>query len=680
MARRLRRGNLPDSPDASRFRVRVSRHMRPSQILTIGASRGQEIREVSVEIIGLGRPWGAQWGDPVTHRPRTLAGAASIDVVLNVAAGSKQSLYLLQEGAEQSIEPDDDVVLIVYWGAQLRADAVGSFGILWTSFDRSQGRAPIIVDAGEVERITANPPIATSAKPQIFSRRFRRVRGISRLDELRRDRMRQEQPLKGENMLPVRASQLTVRGLRGFQEDAVLRLAQPTGVAGSGLTIVVGENNAGKSTVWESFDALARKMRTDVSFSEGRRNQKSEGGVRIRLDRVDGSSYVLESKHADTSETRGSWETAGTAGESVFELVSVPARRQFQPNFGKSGTVGRDWMISQGEFSRARQADQFMQFTGRLFDLHNDDTKKARFDQLMAEVIGADLRWSIELADGQFGQSYYLKVLSGENSHTSDGLGDGIISLMFILNALYDSEPTTLLTIDEPELSLHPQLVRRLGRVISRLASDRQIVIFTHAPALISWDDIAAGGEVARVYREDGQSKVAQASREAIVAISKARGGWTNPHALGSDANAALFLDDGVIVVEGQEDAALLPKVFEKLAVEFNGTIFGWGSGGAHNIGRFLALLRDLGFSRVAAVLDNDVPDVAARLKTEFDQYLIVEQPASDIRDKPSKRFAGKEGLLDERGRQVKPHLEDAAREVLTQVSNYLRPRPSDAL
>lgn len=660
--------------EPSTLRVRVSQHMRPSQVLTICANRGFEVRDVSVEIAGLGKPWGARWGDPITHRSRTLVGAASIDIVLNVAKSSKQSLYLLQEGIDTPIEMDDDILLTVFWGAELRADAIGSFGMLWTALDRADGRAPIVVDADEIERLFGDPARSEVTVPKTYTHGFARVKRASRRDQLRRSSEREDRTVNGELQSPVRVSRLEFSGLRGFRTKANLRLAQPNGTSGSGLTIVVGENNAGKSTVWEAFDSLARKMRSDVSFSEGRRNQHAEGGVRIRLDREDGSSYLLESKHSETSETRGSWEGAGSAGGRAFELVSVPARRQFQPSFGKGGTVERDWMISQAEFSRARQADQFMQFTGRLFDLHNDDAKKVRFDQLMAEVIGSELKWSIELSDGQYGQSYYLKVINGGGSHTSDGLGDGIISLMFILNALYDSEPSTLLTIDEPELSLHPQLVRRLGRVISRLAADRQIVIFTHAPALISWDDIAAGGEVARVYRRDRESRIAQASRDAIAEVSKARGGWANPHALGLDANAALFLDDGVIVVEGQEDATLLPRVFEKLGVAFNGTIFGWGSGGANNVERFLTLLRELGFLRVAAVLDNDVPEVAARLAATFEEYLIVEQPASDIRDKPSKVFEGKNGLLDARGRTVKPHLEEAARGALTRVSEYLRP------
>lgn len=654
------------------LRIIASRQMKPLQILTLRAKRGRRVRNVSIEINGLSSPWGAEWGDPVTEHPHSLSGATTLDLVLNIYGRSDHRLQNLQEGTDRSVRAQDDVILIVRWESEARREDGGRFGLFWTAIDRSRGRAPFIVPPQEIERLTQAPGSSNVEVPAIFRRRYPRVRRAS--PRRPRTRSGKEGQMDGVGSVSVYAERMTVRGLRGFREDATLRLAKPNGRFGSGLTIVVGENNAGKSTIWEAFDALARKMRSDVSFSEGRRNRLSPGGVRIQLEKIDGSTFVLESRNADTSETRSHWEPGGDSAGAAFELVSVPARRQFQPSFGKSGMVARDWMFSSGEFSRARQSDQFSQFTGRLFDLHNDDTKKRRFDELMTEVIGHELKWSIELSDGQYGQSYYLKVSTGEGvSHTSDGLGDGIISLMFIVNALYDSEPSTLLTIDEPELSLHPQLVRRLGRLISRLSADRQIVIFTHSPDLVSWDDLQAGGEVARVYKSRGESKLAQASRDAIDGVTKARGGWSNPHALGADANSALFLDDGVIVVEGQEDAVLLPRVFENLGIAPNGTIFGWGSGGADNVGRFLHLLQDLGFTRVVAVLDDDVPHIARTLRETFGSYLVVEQPAADIRDKPAKNFAGKEGLLDKRGKQIKPHLEAKARAVCQEISDRLR-------
>lgn len=322
-------------------------------------------------------------------------------------------------------------------------------------------------------------------------------------------------------------------------------------------------------------------------------------------------------------------------------------------------------------FTRFQERDSF---TGRLFALHEDWVKKTRFDDLLERVVGYRVDWKIELADNQNGPSHYLKIKVGDGvNHSSEGLGDGIISLIFILDALYDTDSRALLVIDEPELSLHPQLVRRLQRELSRGAAARQVVLFTHSPQMVSWDDIEAGAEIARVYKVGSESLVAQPPRSVISEVSKVRGGWKNPHVLGSDANEALFLDDGVVVVEGQEDAALLPIVFEQVGLEPRGSVFGWGSGGGDGgPRRIVGLLAGLGFKKVVALLDADKSREVEAIREGFPNYLAITIPANDIRDKPAKNFRGKEGLLDEKNTMVKPELKSSTRTVLNKVVDYL--------
>src|SRR5450759_3409725 len=96
---------------------------------------------------------------------------------------------------------------------------------------------------------------------------------------------------------------LTIQGLRGFATEQNLTFAVPNGRAGSGLTVLVGPNNAGKSPVVEALRVFAAKG--TPSFPEGRRNKRA--GDRIHLQLEEGASrHSLRTVDAGGSET--TWE------------------------------------------------------------------------------------------------------------------------------------------------------------------------------------------------------------------------------------------------------------------------------------------------------------------------------------------------------------------------------------
>lgn len=564
--------------------------------------------------------------------------------------------------------PDQNTFFEIDWEQTGDNKHFGPVAFLWTSKDRLRSLAPFFAygeQARELSQYITNSELPVTASLLAIRKRVPILSsGVIKARIHDERHLAMIGPSDEEKVL---INSIEVEGFRGFRLNQILKLAKPNNQVGSGLTFVVGANNAGKSTIWESFDASARKMKNDVSFSEGKRNRLSPNGVHINLGRTDGTRFILQSRNADTSETKGRWEPSNPVARP--EIVTVPSRRQFQANFSRGGSSGRDWMTNDHEFTRFRQ-NQNDRFTDRLFEVHNDDERKQKFDELMTEVLGYELQWTIELGEGNYGQSYYLKVANHDGvNHSSEGLGDGIISLLFVLNALYDSEPDTLLVLDEPELSLHPQLVRRLGKILARFAANRQIVILTHSPQLISWEYIAAGAEIARVYKSGADSRIAQPKRETLEDVTKLRRSWKNPHALGLDANEALFLDDNVIVVEGQEDAALLPKAFEQVEMTVPGAIYGWGSGGGNNISKIIRLLHDLEFKKVVALLDNNLPVESNQVRTAFPEYLVVELPTPDIRDKPEK---GHEGIFDESGKKLKDKHKGQVKELFLSISEYL--------
>src|SRR5262249_17267335 len=121
-----------------------------------------------------------------------------------------------------------------------------------------------------------------------------------------------------------------------------------------------------------------------------------------------------------------------------------------------------------------------------------------------------------------------------------------------------------------------------------------------------------------------------------------------NPHQFGLAAKEVFFLDDGVVVVEGQEDVVFLPRAFELLGMKIPAEFFGWGAGGASNVGDVCSILKSLGFSRVVALFDNDREADMLAARNLFPNFLIDCIPAPDIRTKKATPArAEKKGLLN---------------------------------
>jgi predicted ATP-dependent endonuclease of OLD family len=230
--------------------------------------------------------------------------------------------------------------------------------------------------------------------------------------------------------------------------------------------------------------------------------------------------------------------------------------------------------------------------------------------------------------------------------HSSEGVGDGIVSLFVIVSALYDSQPQSVIVIDEPELSLHPHYQRRLRSVLSELSADRQIVCATHSPYFVNWRDIENGAEVTRAYKSTEYNiRLVRASREALEGMLSLESD-NNPHALGLNASEVFFLEDQIIITKGQEDVVFFEKVSTEIGKNLDGEFYGWGAGGASKIRNVCLLLKELHYAKVVGIFDADQPDAKAKCEAEFPDYHFVLLPAEDIRDKDAvKEKPAKSGL-----------------------------------
>ena len=110
------------------------------------------------------------------------------------------------------------------------------------------------------------------------------------------------------------------------------------------------------------------------------------------------------------------------------------------------------------------------------------------------------------------------------------------------------------------------------------------------------------------------------------------------PHVFGLDARELFFQENRIILTEGQEDVLLYPRIADQLGIQVAGSFFGWGVGGASNVAHLCLILRDLGFTKVAGLLDGDKENEADSLKRNFPEFYFDCIPAKDIRSKPARK------------------------------------------
>lgn len=310
----------------------------------------------------------------------------------------------------------------------------------------------------------------------------------------------------------------------------------------------------------------------------------------------------------------------------------------------------------------------------RLFELDRDEAQRKAFGELLERVLGYEPTWALDSDDvGNFFLRFLWEGDSGVLSHTSEGLGDGLISLFVILDALRDAPPASTTVIDEPELSLHPQFQRRLQALMSEMSAERQIIYSTHSPYFVNWADIGNGARVTRVFKTPNGTSTATPTPETLAAVlALSDSNQFNPHVLGLDANEVFFLEGGVLLTEGQEDVIVLPRVLDQVGVRLNASYFGWGTGGASNMGKLCQLLSELGYSKVAGILDNDMQAVREQLEKEFPTYFFVCIPADDVRDKKERGpSAAKTGLVDSK-LALKDEFKVPTKELFEGVGTYL--------
>lgn len=166
-----------------------------------------------------------------------------------------------------------------------------------------------------------------------------------------------------------------------------------------------------------------------------------------------------------------------------------------------------------------------------------------------------------------------------------------------------DNRPARrLLLIDEPELYLHPQGVRRLRQALAHLAeAGFQVVFSTHSPLMLSRDNAADTVIVGKTAEAGAttQKPLRQAVEEAL---SNAESQSRTLFELGNLAE--IYFANRVVICEGKTDGRLLPLVYERLygVTPDSDHIAFVSAGGCGNIAKALPVMAAMGIAACAVV------------------------------------------------------------------------------
>ncbi|GLK77147.1 hypothetical protein GCM10008171_24010 [Methylopila jiangsuensis] len=143
----------------------------------------------------------------------------------------------------------------------------------------------------------------------------------------------------------------------------------------------------------------------------------------------------------------------------------------------------------------------------RTLALASDGADLAAAVQTIRE-IGDDRAFDDAVADAFPGSAVEIDIRDGyfELAMAQHGLlrplkaaelSDGTLRYLLLAAALLTPRPPQLMVLNEPESSLHPDLLAPLGRLIARASERSQIIVVSHADAL------------ARSLRQEGAESVA---------------------------------------------------------------------------------------------------------------------------------------------------------------------------
>ncbi|MGF6759111.1 AAA family ATPase [Paraburkholderia sp. GAS42] len=233
-------------------------------------------------------------------------------------------------------------------------------------------------------------------------------------------------------------------------------------------------------------------------------------------------SALLVDRHGATIRTRdddGEWQTLPQTVASFDSMMTEFADPRSAPEMLAVREQIRSWRFYDHFRTDVESPVRLPQIGTHTPVLGDDGADLAAALQTIREIgDAAALDRSIDDAfpgsritithhDGRFEvtmhQQGLLRPLKGAE------LSDGTLRYLLLVAALLTPRPPALLVLNEPETSLHPDLLPALGRLIARASAHSQVLVVSHAARLIASLEREAGSQSIVLDKQLGATRIA---------------------------------------------------------------------------------------------------------------------------------------------------------------------------
>jgi predicted ATPase len=335
--------------------------------------------------------------------------------------------------------------------------------------------------------------------------------------------------------------ELSIRYFKSFGDNQnTLNFGVPNGNFGSGLNIFLGENNTGKSTLFESFDFLRNKTTKkkshiiNKSFTD--KNAEVEitftGNIKSVIEEFapDNKKAVLKERLYEDSGKETLKLNRTTFEKNPLKVwnqethkyenvtgIDAPLKGMFETNFvwadtnpneeAKFGTSTITGNLISGILNSFTDDEQYVNFLSQFEKTFNDENSNLKLElkkieqktqEVFVNQFGAG---KIKFQFEQINPNNFFKnvrVYIDDGAETSmeekgSGMQRAVALAMVqvyadILRNQSESEikKPLFLFIDEPEICLHPKAQEKLLNALLEISKHNQIFISTHSPYFLS--------------------------------------------------------------------------------------------------------------------------------------------------------------------------------------------------